>query len=126
MKSKNSEKSVFNRIVDLFAAMGCVLIASTMFLVCLDVIWNLACGRSLTWVTEIVEYSMLWLTFMGSAWVLRNNGHIKMDMVTDRISPRSRHLLAAITSYLGAVICLLLTYFGARVTLHALRRATGS
>ena len=121
MKSKNIEKSVFDRIVDLFAAMGCVLIASTMFMVCLDVLWNLACGRSLTWVTEIVEYSMLWLTFMGSAWVLRNNGHIKMDMVTDRISPRNRHLLAAITSYLGAVICLLLTYFGARVTLHALR-----
>jgi C4-dicarboxylate transporter, DctQ subunit len=121
MKSKNSEKSVFDRFVDVFAAMGCLLIAFTMFLVCLDVIWNLVCGRSLTWVTEIVEYSMLWLTFMGSAWVLRSNTHIRMDMVTDRISPRNRHLLAAITSYFGAAICLLLTYFGARVTLHAIR-----
>jgi C4-dicarboxylate transporter, DctQ subunit len=119
MKPENGRKSVFDRIVDVFAAMGCLLIAGTMFLVCLDVIWNLVCGRSLTWSTEIVEYSMLWMTFLGSAWVLRNNAHIRMDMVTDRISPHSRHLLAAITSYLGAVICLLLTYFGARVTLHA-------
>ncbi len=119
MKSENSQKTALDRIVEIFAAMGCLLIALTMFLVCLDVIWNLACGRSLTWVTEIVEYSMLWLTFLGSAWVLRNNAHIRMDMVTDRISPRNRHLLAAITSYVGAVICLLLTYFGARVTLHA-------
>jgi C4-dicarboxylate transporter, DctQ subunit len=101
--------------------MSCLLIALTMFLVCLDVIWNLACGRSLTWVTEIVEYSMLWLTFLGSAWVLRNNAHIRMDMVTDRISPRSRHLLGAITSYFGAVLCLLLAFFGARATVHAVR-----
>ena len=121
MKPENGGRSVFDRIIDIFAAMGCLLIAGTMFLVCLDVIWNLACGRSLTWVTEIVEYSMLWLTFLGSTWVLRNNAHIRMDMVTDRISQRGRYLLGAVTSYFGAAICLILTVFAARVTLQHIR-----
>lgn len=121
MNPPNSDKRTMDRIVGAMAALACLLVATTMILVCLEVIWSLLTGRALSWVNEIVEYSLLWMTFLGSAWVLKQNAHIRMDMLVDRITPRSREMLNAVTSYFGAVICFILVYFSAAVTWHNAR-----
>ena len=41
-----------------------------------------------------------------------------MDLVLIRLSPKSQSLLNAITSMIGALICLILTFFGIRTSLY--------
>jgi len=93
-----------------------VLMILTLFLVCGDIGTKLAIGRSLPWVAEIVEYSLLWLTFLGTGWVLKQNAHIKMDMVLDRLPPKYAGFVNLLTSILGTVVCLVMTVYSARVT----------
>jgi len=48
--------------------------------------------------------------------VLREEGHVKMDLLLTRLNPRAEAILNIVTSGVGAIICLALTWFGIKVT----------
>jgi len=121
MEQPEIDNLFFNKLVKAFAAVGCLLVLLAMVLVCLDVIYNLVGGRTLSWVTEIVEYSLLWMTFLGSAWVLKNDAHIKMEIVVHKLTHRMGRFLNMVTSYFGAIVCFILTYSSLRVTIQSIK-----
>ena len=116
MRSQQKASILFDRIVNAMAVLAGILMMLTLFLVCGDVSTKLVIGRSLPWVAEIVEYCLLWLTFLGTSWVLKQNAHIRMDMVVDRLNLRYQSLLNVVTSFLGAMVCLIIAWYSARVT----------
>jgi len=116
MASQQKNSILFDRIVNAMAVLAGLLMMLTLFLVCGDVGTKLVIGRSLPWVAEIVEYCLLWLTFLGTTWVLKQNAHIRMDMVVDRLNLRHQSLLNIVTSFLGAMVCLMIAWHSARVT----------
>jgi len=73
-------------------------------------------NRPMGWVTEISEYSLLYITFLVAAWVLKKEGHVKMDIVLTRLKPRTQSVTNVITSAISAVVCFILTWYGVRVT----------
>ncbi|MES1950525.1 tripartite AtP-independent periplasmic transporter subunit DctQ [Salinisphaera sp. S4-8] len=40
-------------------------------------------GRPTIWVTELASYFLVAVTFLGAAWTLRNDGHIRMDLLRE-------------------------------------------
>ena len=116
MRSEQRTSILFDRIVNTTAVLAGILMMLTLFLVCGDVGTKLVIGRSLPWVAEIVEYCLLWLTFLGTSWVLKQNAHIRMDMVVDKLNPKQQSVLNAVTSFLGALVCLIIAWYSARVT----------
>jgi TRAP-type mannitol/chloroaromatic compound transport system permease small subunit len=61
------------------------------------------------------------MTFLSTAWVLKNEGHVANDLFLTRLSTRNQFLFNAITSVLGVIICLSLTWFGAAVSWEKLQ-----
>src|SRR5665811_62735 len=59
-------------------------------------------------VIEISEYSLLYITFGATTWVLKNDEHVKMDLILDKLSPRNKRWLNTTTSLLCAIICMIL------------------
>ena len=116
MNSWQKTNIIFDRIINSMAILAGVLMLLTLFLVCADIGTKLTIGRSLPWVSEIVEYCLLWLTFLGTAWVLKQNAHIRMDMVVDQLDRKHACLLNLFTSIIGATVCLILAWYSARVT----------
>lgn len=120
MKLTTKAGTIFDRTVGLLAVLGAVLIVFTM----LSITWEVFVARFLLdrpqmWVVEISEYSLLFITFLGTAWVLKRDGHVKMDLVLTRLNPRAQLVMNTITSTVGAIICLALTWYGARATWNA-------
>ena len=107
---------IFDRTIDLLFLLATVLIVFLMLSVSADVVMRYFLGRPIFWVPEITEYSLLWITFLGTAWLLKKEGHIKMEFVIDRLSPRARVILNVITSILCAILCLGLVWAGAKFT----------
>ena len=70
---------------------------------------------TLPWTTEVTEYALYWLTFLGAPWVLREGGHIGIDILTQRLGPAARAQLARFVSLLGAAISAVLLYYGVAV-----------
>jgi TRAP-type C4-dicarboxylate transport system permease small subunit len=115
-KQPRNAPSVFDRVISVFMFLAAVILAFLMISVCWDVMARTFVKRPLTWVLEFTEYGLLYMTFLSAAWVLRNEGHVTNDVFFARLSPKNQALFNTITSTVGAVVCLLLTWFGALVS----------
>ena len=93
-----------------------------MLAVCWEVFTRYFLGRGTIWVIEMSEYTMLYMTFLGTAWLLRNEGHVEMDIVMVLLSHRTQQILKGTTSTLSGLVCLLLAWSGAQVTWDHLQR----
>ena len=111
-------KNIYNRIIELGALIAGVLLIFLMLSVTLEVALRYFLGRPTSWVMEICGYILLYIPFLVAAWILRRDGHVRMDLVIGTLSPKVQSLVNAITSFVSAVICLLLTWYGIKATLY--------
>jgi C4-dicarboxylate transporter, DctQ subunit len=99
-------------ICKMFAiAAGVLLILVTLFIgyVILARIVHIS---SPAWVPQFTEYALLWITFLGTAWVLGKNRHIAIDLVTSQLGARKKLAFSISHNLIGCAICLILSYFG--------------
>lgn len=112
----------FDTILDLLAVLGMVLLTFMMLSVCWEVVTRYLLGSASVWVIEFSEYILLYITFLGTAWLLRNEGHVEMDILITLLSPKPRLIVKSVTSILGGVICFIVAWSGAEVSLDHLQR----
>lgn len=121
MKLQTKLSAIFDRITGVLAFMGASLIIFTMLIVCTEIVVRYYLGHSIEGTLEITEYALVYMTFLGAAWLLKKEGHVKMDFVLNRLKPRGQVLLNIITSILGVVSCFILTWYSAEVTWDSFR-----
>ena len=109
---------IYNGIIGMGALLAGVLLIFLMLSVTLDVVLRYFLNRPTSWVVETAGYSLLYIPFLVAAWVQRREDHVTMDLVLQRLNPRTQSLVNAITSFVSAVICILLTWHGIRITLY--------
>ena len=73
-------------------------------------------GQAPLWVFESTEISLLYLTFLAAAWLLEQEGHVKIDLVVNRLKSGVRTLVNIVTSILCSVACLVVAWYSARAT----------
>jgi C4-dicarboxylate transporter, DctQ subunit len=112
----------FDRIIELlFWAAGGLLLFVTIG-TCVDVILRYSFNRPIHWMLEVTEYAMLYIPFLGAAFVLKEDGHIRVDLVITFLSERLRGWLNVVTSLVGGAVMFVYTWFGAQVTLDYFKR----
>ena len=98
-------------------ALAGVIVVFIMLLVSTDVIMRYALNRPLGFIVhEGTEHLLLYLIFLSAAWMLKKDRHVKMDIVLDRLNIKNQALVNVITSMLSVMVCLVLTWYGAKVT----------
>src|SRR4030042_3402894 len=107
---------VFDTIINLTAVITCLLILLMMLSVGFDVAMRYFFVWPQAWVLETTEISLLYMTFLGAAWVLRMDGHVKMDLLLNRLNYSSRFLLNGITSLLCSIMCFIVTWYSLQFT----------
>ncbi|MBW2609306.1 MAG: TRAP transporter small permease [Deltaproteobacteria bacterium] len=112
----------FDFILSLLAVIGMVLLFMMMLAVCWEVFTRYFLGRGTIWVIELSEYTMLYMTFLGTAWLLKNEGHVEMDIIMAFLNPRTQRFLKVTTSIISGLLCLLLTWSGIEVAVDHLQR----
>lgn len=110
---------IFDRTNDVLAAFAGALIIFMMLSVSTTVVTRLFFRALATGeVGQVNEWGLVYITFLATAWLLREEGHVKMTIVLDGLSPRNQVRLNVITSILCAVGCLIIACYGAKVTLE--------
>lgn len=108
--------NVFDRTLDVLFVLSGVLLSFASLSVGAMIFSRYFLNRPMGWIIEINEYILLHLAFMMAAWVLRKEAHVKMDIVFDQLGPRLQVALNIMSSIVGAAVCFVLTWFGAKVT----------
>jgi TRAP-type C4-dicarboxylate transport system permease small subunit len=73
-------ENIFDRILSLLMALACLILALVTLSVCLEVVLRYFFNRPQIWVIEFSEYALLYITFLGAAWVLKSDGHVTVDL----------------------------------------------
>jgi TRAP-type C4-dicarboxylate transport system permease small subunit len=113
---------VFDSAIGIMARLSDVILMFLMLSVCADVILRYFFNRPQAWIVEISEYLLLYITFLGAAWVLKNEGHVIIDILVARVTPRPRAALGIISSVIGTFVCLVVFWFGTVETLDIFKR----
>ncbi len=116
--------TIFDRFIDALAFIAGVLLVLASFGVGFMIFSRYFLNRPLGWVIEIDEYILLLLAFLLAAWVLKRDAHVKMDVVVEHLPPRIRLVCNVVGAILGAMVCLVLTWFGTKVTWHLYQSGT--
>jgi TRAP-type C4-dicarboxylate transport system permease small subunit len=93
-----------------------ILLIFSMLSISAEVVSRYLFGYPFGWVTEICEYSLVYITFLVAAWVLRQERHIKMDLIFNRLSLKLQSTLNILTSLVSAMACFVIFLFSLRVT----------
>ena len=116
MKGVGKRKRRFDQILDLLIILASALLVFMMCAVCYDVIARYFFNSPTTWVGEISGIILLFLPFLIGGWVLKKDGHVKMDLLLDMMPPRTQIVLRIITSFMALLTCLILCYYGIRIS----------
>ena len=118
MKFVSKLNIIFDRTINVTAFLAGILLIFMMLSVSVAVASRYLLGRPIGWVIETSEYILVYITFLVAAWVLRGEGHVKMDIVLNRLNPRTQSLINTITSAISIIVCFIFTWFGAKVSWH--------
>lgn len=106
------------------AIAACAIFIFVALSICAEVLMRYGFNRPIPWVVEISEYALLWITMLGSAWVLREGGHVRVDILLYFLSGNSLRWCGLLSAASGAVAALVLFVFGARATFTAFIRGS--
>lgn len=70
------------------------------------------------WVEEVVRYVIIWGVFLGFAVALRNNQHIQVDLLYDKLPPSLRKVVDYIATFISIFFCCIYTYYGTMLVIH--------
>jgi TRAP-type C4-dicarboxylate transport system permease small subunit len=118
MKFLAKAGKVFDRVVDAMLVVSGLIVFIQAIWVSLDVIIK----KSFDWTWspsyEILTYSLVWMTFLGTASIYRDRGHVVMEAIVQRFSPRFQDVIGLITTAAIAVLCVFLLFITARLTIR--------
>ena len=109
---------------DAGAWLSTAVLTALMLLICVDVLLRYVFNAPLSWGVEISEISLLWITMLGSAYVLREGGHIRVDLLFNMISPAATRRCAMFSCVICAIACAVLTVFGSEAVLTSIMRGS--
>lgn len=78
--------------------------------------------QSPVWTVQFNEYSLLWMTFLGTAWVLSRRKHVAIDIVTGQLGPRAKRAAEIIHGLMGTGVCAVLCYYSTLMDLNLFHR----
>jgi TRAP-type C4-dicarboxylate transport system permease small subunit len=74
---------------------------------------------AIPWSLEVSEYMLYAMTFLGAPWVLRENGHIAIELAVERLPPRARARARLAADAVGAAVCAILFVYASRLLWHS-------
>ena len=100
---------------------GCVLI-TIMLMVVVKVIFRYVLNEGLIGVDLLSGTLLVYMTFLGAAWVLKNEEHVVLDVILNQANPNSARWMRITNSLLGAAICFVVVVFGTWESINSFQR----
>ena len=94
-----------SRVAGVFAA---GLIGLAVLVICDIVVERYILNLTTIWQIDVVTYSIVAATFVGSAYVLMTRGHVNVEILPLYLAPRARYWLALFTILLAMSFCIVL------------------
>lgn len=107
--------AILDYLNDFLIWLADIILVLAWFAVCFEVLMRYFLNRPTTWTIEITQNILVWVTFLGTAWLLRRDGHVKIDFLVARLKPSVYSIINGIASILCAIACLIVAWYATEV-----------
>jgi TRAP-type C4-dicarboxylate transport system permease small subunit len=111
-----------DRVLTAMAALAGLLLLFITFSISYSIFTRALGVGSPVWTVQFNEYSLLWMTFLGSAWVLSRRKHVAVDILTARLGPTGKRIADVVHSLAGTGVCGVLCWYSSLITLNFFQR----
>ena len=77
-----------------------------------NVIARYVFNHSLTWASELTTYLFIWSTFFGAAYCFKQDAHISINVLLEKIKPSTAKALMIISHIVTLIFLIAVAYFG--------------
>lgn len=102
----------YDRVIDATGLIAGVCIVAMALAVTIDVSLRYFGWGNLGWVVEVSEYDLFVVTMLGAPWVLREGGHVRVDLFVSALPRRARRSTEFAADVIGLLIAAALGVFG--------------
>jgi TRAP-type C4-dicarboxylate transport system permease small subunit len=71
-------------------------------------------GYSIPWITEVSVILFSWVIFIGAGVITRTNSHISLDVLIEKLPPKSQYILRIGHVLLMLIVAFVMVYFGGK------------
>ena len=71
----------FDRLIDFMALVAGVILVFITAAVCYTIGMRYLFTQTTIWIMQTTEYALLWIVFLATTWLLREEGHITTDLI---------------------------------------------
>ncbi len=108
-------ENVLNGVITICALLAAMMVCALVLIIVADIVSRNLRLFPMPWTLDVAEYSLYLITFLGAPWVLREEGHIAVDILVERLGPKNRAVMEKIAYSMAAVVCLILFVVSAGV-----------
>ncbi|MBP1730393.1 MAG: hypothetical protein H6Q55_822 [Deltaproteobacteria bacterium] len=117
MKALQGFVKVWDRLIDGFMVLAGILFWVQMLIVNIEVFSRYFLTPTI-WVAEISSIIILWICFLVPAWVLRKDAHVRMDLLLQRLKPKTQAMINFFAYLAGVVVMLIVAGAGLMTTIY--------
>jgi TRAP-type C4-dicarboxylate transport system permease small subunit len=114
--------ALYLRLLELLAVVAGVLLAAMVVAIVLDVVVRNLGLQPPAHTLTVTEYGLLYVTMLGAPWLVREKGHVYIELLTAAVSPRTRFWLTRVVYALCVLTCAVIFWFSLDVTIAHYQR----
>jgi TRAP-type C4-dicarboxylate transport system permease small subunit len=118
MKMLQKADKIFDKIVDYMLLAAAIIIIFDAIAVSQDVIIRYFLDFTWAPLYEIMAYSLVWITFLGTTAIMRIQGHVKMDSITGRLPLKIQDIVNLITSCLCTLLLAGIIFYTVKLLIY--------
>jgi TRAP-type C4-dicarboxylate transport system permease small subunit len=103
-------------VLTVLAALAGLLLIWVTFSITYTIFARFLGYSGFVWGVQFTEYSLLWMTLLGAAWVLKRKKHVSVDLITGLLSRRTNQYLDLAHGVMGMVVAGLFCWYGTVVS----------
>lgn len=113
---------LYRGFLTLTACIAGAMLVWLMVSVITSVVMRNAGLQPFAWLFTSSEYAILYMTMLGAPWLVRERGHVHIELVTAALPPRIRRVVSRMVAALCAIVCVILAWKGTEMFLTNIAR----
>jgi len=122
MAQRNPKPNWFDRLLNACLALVNAMLFLLMIIVIADVVMTHFFHAPLKWAFEVSEYVLAFIVFLGAGWLMREEGHLRFDMLLNRLSSKWRAAMEAFLSVVMFIVSVVVVWAGITICVSLYQR----
>ena len=113
---------IYDGLLSLMALIAAMTLVWLMVSVVISVMMRNFGVQPFAWLFTSSEYGLLYMTMLGAPWLVREKGHVHIELVTAALPPALRRIVSRLVAGLCVAVSLILAWYGLELFLTNIER----